>query len=387
MRPVLLLSAIVAATAVAGCRAFQYQLPSMARQTISPEATAGDVVALVNRNVTGQAERGGLISWSASDVKFSMAPMPMPVPGTIVVEAPRNFRMRVSNPLSGGDELDVGSNADEFWIWQKDMNPPYLLTAHHEDMPLALQHFRVPFQPDWIMEVLGVVPVEPEGYELHPSPQKGYVELVANRQSPTGAPLRKVIRVSSRDGTVMAHQLWGQDGQLVAEAELEQYRADPVTKIVMPGVVRIRWPAADLNLKMSLGRVDVNPVHLNDMYWQVPQKNGFRRLDMGAYARSQSSGLDGVRHVEHETPLPQQGGSRAAPPAGPQPVPSAAAPASPAPFPDSMAPPVREASFQQPAAAFPVTPPSAAPGRPLPARDQSVPADAPGRVRLDSLGP
>jgi hypothetical protein len=353
------------ALTASGCRAFPrlpHNFPGMGR-VIDPSATKDEIVALVNRNITGSAEHGGLMSWQARNVEFIMSPIPVPVPGEIIAEAPRNFRLRVYNPIGGGDELDVGSNSEEFWLWQKQMNPPYLLTARHEDMPIALQHFRIPFQPDWIMQVMGVIPIDGGEYELHHVPDQPYVELAANGHSPDGKPVRRVIRVSTRTGYVTEHALWGGDGRMIASAELDGHRVDKATGAVMPNVIRINWPEHDLNLKMKLGTVQVNPPHLPEMAWQVPSKNGFRRLDMGNFARSQISARSPVQHVEHE-------------------VPTAAVPAAggPAPFPER---PGSSSAAAFSAGSGGLHPPSG--GQPLPPRDGSAPIGPPGRVRLDEF--
>lgn len=345
-----------------GCRSLGVFPRPFQTTLIQPTASKDEVVALVNRNITGADQRGGLISWQARNVKFHTSLVPVPVPGEIIAEAPRNFRLRVRNPIGGGDELDVGSNPQEFWLWQKAMNPPYLLTSRHEDMPIALQHFRIPFQPDWIMQVMGVIPIDGAEYELHHLPEQGSVELAANGQTPDGKAVRRVIKVSSRTGFVTEHALWGSDGRLIASAQLDGHRQDKATGAVMPGVIRINWPEHDLDLKMTLGQVEVNPPHLPDMVWQVPQKNGFKRLDMGDFARGQMSPQGGnILPAQHEAPL-------------------SSSPHSPAPFPGALPTAGAGSGAAAPAEAEP-TPQHA--GQFLPPRDETAPIGPPGRVRLE----
>ncbi len=362
-----------------GCQSFQLRPSFGGRDVVAPTASKDEVVALVNRNITGTDQSGGLMSWSCMQAKFQMAHTPGWATGTLVVEAPRNFRLRVSHPIGGGDMLDVGSNAEEFWIWQKDMNPPYLLTAHHEDMPLALRHFKVPFHPDWIMEVLGVIPIDGSRYELHVVPGKPYVELSGSSVAPSGESVRKVIRVSTRHGRVVEHLLWGATGRLIASASLSDHRVDPATQIVTPRRIRIHWPDADMDLKITLEHLEINPRELPAMVWEVPQKAGYRRLDMGAYARQQLSRGE-IQYVEHEAPAaapPRASPSAAAPDRGPKPFPerppSGVSAAGPPPFPEQAAPPTELAQSPR--------------DQKLPVRENSVPLDPPGRVRLDALSP
>lgn len=362
--------ALLALVPPAGCRSISL-MPSSRSAAVPATASRDDVVALVNRNVTGVEGHAGLKSWRCTQAKFQMASMPMAADGTVIVEAPHSFRMRVSHPIGGGDELDVGSNTQEFWIWQKDM--PNLLTARHEDMPLALHHFRIPFQPDWIMEVMGVTPIDGSLYELRPG-AKGQVQLTARGQSPAGDPVRKVIHVDTRHGWVTAHELWSDKGQPIARAELSQHELDERTQTVLPRKIRIHWPEADLDLRITLKHLEINPPQLPEMVWQLPQKGGCPKLDMGEYARRQTG--TPASPIQNVSDVQPQRESSVQPAVDQSPFPRSAAldaaDLGARPFPDlATAPP--------PAA-------STAPSTTLPPRDQSAPLEPPGRVRLNDIG-
>lgn len=390
MRIAVLCACLASILLTGGCRSME--LGSRFADGGASPADKDEVVAIVNRNVTGGDGRGGLISWRSMHAKFQMAPLPVAAPGTIIVEAPRNFRLRVSHPLGGGDELDVGSNTSEFWIWQKAMNPPYLLTSHHEDMPLALQHFKVPFQPDWIMEVLGVIPIDGSQYQIHPSSQRNVVELTTTAQSPGGEPMRKVIRVDTRKGYVTEHLLWDHAGRLVASAELDGHRIEAGSQIAMPRKLRIQWPEADLDLRITLERVEVNPPHLPDLVWQVPQKPGFKQLDMGDFARRQAA-ASGVLPAGHMSTPAAVSGPAASGPAvdsygsGAATInPGGAVGGEPPPFPTS---PTNGAWGANPAPGGTGSSGTAtgAAVSGTGAGGPSDPFDSSGRIRLDSLGP
>lgn len=367
MRIALRCIAALALLGASGCSSIKLR-PSAPNLAVPSSATKDQVVALVNRNVTGVEGNPGLTGWSCRQARFDLGPL-MKASGVVMVEAPHSFRLRVSNPLGGGDELDVGSNNEEFWIWQKGMEPPAILTAQHEDMGLALQHFRIPFQPDWIMEVLGVIPIEAEDYELRPSSKRYQMELIADSRSQTGDVLRKVIRVDTKRGWVMAHELWKPEGQLIASAVYSDHQADKVTKILMPRKIQVRWPEADLNLGIELQHLEVNPPHLPELVWTLPVKPGCRKLDMGDYARRQVGGPAEIQHVDHEPARSVMNGPPSDAPFTPAPQ-SAAAEAAlggPRPFP------------AEPSSAAAVTQPGPA--------DLSDALPSSGRVRLDSLGP
>ncbi len=348
-----LIGGIFCLIAVSGCATTRPWNPwAKTTPRIPPGSSKQQVVALLNRNITGDPEEGGGVeSWRSTNVSFKIGGIPVPASGQIHVQAPKNFRILVSHPIAGTEELDVGSNHEEFWIWQKEMNPPYILTAHHEDLPLALQYFRVPFQPDWLMEVLGVIPLNPEDLELHWLPDRPQLELAAYRLAPDGSRVRRVIRVDTQRGLITEHILWGPDGRMIANAKLDGYQPDPQTGVMLPRVIRVQWPDAQLDLKMTLKDLEVNPSQLPEFVWTVPQKNGFRTLDMGAWARRQQSGNE-IQYAEHEvTPAPRQ------------PIPSLEGAL---PFPNRL----KEAPY------------AAGVDRALPTRGQFDTLDPPGRVRL-----
>ena len=48
-------------------------------------------------------------------IDATMGNQPFGLRGTLFVEKPRNFRMKVT--AFGKDEVDIGSNSNEFWFW------------------------------------------------------------------------------------------------------------------------------------------------------------------------------------------------------------------------------------------------------------------------------
>ena len=365
MRTALLCTAVGVLLSASACQSFTVRPREWGRTPSYAHLAKEDVVAIVNRNMTACGKHSGLSSWRCMQAKFQMAPIPVAADGTILVEAPHSFRMRVSHPIGGGDELDVGSNNDEFWIWQKDMNPPALLTAHHADMDLALRHFKIPFQPDWIMEVLGVVPIDGSDYELRTVPGSRHVELTTSSHGPNGEPLLKVIQVDPRRSWVIGHELRGHNNRLVASAKFQGHRAEPCG-IIVPRQIHIDWPEAELNLKITLKHVEINPPQ-TPRAWELPQKPGFRKLDMGEYARRLDATHD-IQRVRGAAPRQEAAAPAARPatPAGPPPL-QPGRTSGPRPFP-GMSPPI------------PLSLPPAN-------SDAASPLAPSGRVRLDSLGP
>jgi hypothetical protein len=162
----LILALLTGLSGLSGCSLRNWLFPppfsDRAPCAISPSITKDQLVTHLNRNIQGSATSSGIASWRSTNAKITATGMPpgISVPASIAVEAPRNFRLRVSEPLTRAEALDMGSNHDEFWFWAKDAQPQQVLTISHSDLPAAQRELRVPFDPDWLMEVLGVIPID-----------------------------------------------------------------------------------------------------------------------------------------------------------------------------------------------------------------------------------
>ncbi|MCA8995986.1 MAG: hypothetical protein KDA80_03350 [Planctomycetaceae bacterium] len=247
------------------------------------------LITHLNRNITGTTSQSGIVSWQSNKARLRITGVPAYLPTSIAVEAPRNFRMLVSNPMTGGQEVDIGSNPERFWFWQN--QAPEMVTVRHEDVPLALQHIRMPvhIHPDWLMEALGVIPLDPHEYQMGtPHPDSGIVDLVTLRKSPLGQNLEKVVRVDLARGEIREHFIRIPGGDILARARLDDYRPMP-NGAHLAHNVKLYFPEAKMAMTLDLHNVTVNPPALahNKSLWQMPQMAGCHTVDIGAIARMQ----------------------------------------------------------------------------------------------------
>jgi hypothetical protein len=248
-------------------------------------ASVDEVVRRVNANI----ER--VSAWRSNDVRISGQSLPVHLTGTIAVERPRNFHL-TAGILRMDEEADFGSNAEWFWFWVKhgSMNgqPSYVYQARHEDVPNSQMLSQIPFQPDWLMEALGVVPIDTQHVSLHPEAGGQFVNLISERLSPSGQMVKKVIRVDLRRGLVLSHSLVDMNGLLIARATLDQHIRDRATGIVMPHVIALEWPQAQLKIKLEITEIEVNPTTIPPRNWQVPRKPYYPAFDIGAMNRKRA---------------------------------------------------------------------------------------------------
>jgi hypothetical protein len=174
-------------------------------------------------------------------------------------QKPRNFRMKAQ--LMGSTAVDLGSNDQEFWYWISKADPPYLFHCSYEDFARGQARMPFPFQPDWIMEALGIAEYDPsKAYEVVANGQA--IDLVERTVSPQGQPVRKVTRLSrgrNRQLQVTAHLLQDAQGKEICSAFVTDVQQDAATGALLPRHVQLVWPAERLRMKLRLDQVAVNP--------------------------------------------------------------------------------------------------------------------------------
>jgi hypothetical protein len=180
--------------------------------------------------------------------------------GKMVCQKPRNFRMG-ANAL-GSQQVDLGSNDQEFWYWIGKADPPYLFHCSYADFPRASGRMPFPFQPDWIMEAMGIGEYGPaEKYQVVDRGKT--LELVEQTVSPAGERVRKVTvfnRTQTRgaDPQVLAHMLQDANGKEICGAYVSEVRQDPATGAILPHRIRLVYPTERIELKLKLDEVAVN---------------------------------------------------------------------------------------------------------------------------------
>lgn len=314
--------AVLGMTGCATVNLWRHREPPLAKADppLSPKSSAEQILARVNENAYSEFSPRGLKSYRCDDVKVRMKGIPAPMRASIVVEAPRNLRLRVANPLTGGDAVDLGSNDREFWFWAKDSQPANVLVCSHDQIAAATQvtTLPLPFRPDWLMEVLGVSPISGSGYEIRRTNQRSpIVELVSVQRTPDQQPVRRIVKVDMGHGVVLEHRVEAMNGKMIARATLSRHFLDPESRLILPRQISIDWPAAEqvLALSMEFTSVDFNAPAQSVAMWTVPTVPDYPAFDIGAYAVKQlgkqyhdpgqpdaeQEGIAGQTQIENDT--------------------------------------------------------------------------------------
>jgi hypothetical protein len=243
-------------------------------------ATQVDVVTHLNENTRK------ILSWRTTRATIKMRGSGIMVPevgAMIAVESPRNFRLIATHPMTGGNEVDLGSNQEHFWFWNKHSEEKYVYQARHDVEPERMRRFPFPFQPDWIMEALGVVEIDAEKpLTLQPGPAGSphTVFLMADCVSPQGFKVRKVTTVDLCQGVICEQALWDSHGQLIARALLTNYVRDQKSQALIATKIDLAWPQAKLGLTITLSNVEINPERIPSHTWTIPNIRDNPIIDM-----------------------------------------------------------------------------------------------------------
>ncbi|MGQ0635504.1 MAG: hypothetical protein ACT4QC_12890 [Planctomycetaceae bacterium] len=240
---------------------------------LRPDAGVGEVVAYINQNTARMP------AWRANHATISARGAPMKLSAQVAVAAPRKFRLTAR---AFAPEVDLGSNDEQFWFWSKQSPSNDVYVASHDGESASSQALPVPFQPDWIMESLGVIPIDPTSVTMQPgAPGTGTLHLLADTRSPEGRAVRKVTVVDQCHGVVREQWLYDEQNQPIAWARMYKHRRVGPTQAVLPERIDLEWPQAQLSLSMYLGPVEVNPPRMPATLWKVPDSEHYGVVPAG----------------------------------------------------------------------------------------------------------
>lgn len=278
---------------IAGCNQFQaYRGSTPPPQVATAPAAVPTAEQLVNY-VNANAARIQTLKCDDLDLDAKQGHQPVGLRGWMVCQKPRSFRMGAK--VLGKQELDMGSNDNEFWYWIGKAEPPYLVHCSYQDLQAGrVRQMPFPFQPEWVMEALGMSEYAPavredgsQRYQVRATATN--LELIEEARSPQGAPIRKVtvfFRGQAQGNTpqVTDHILQDATGKEICRAHITAVQGDPRgSGAVIPHKVALTWPAERVELKMTLDGLKVNaPLspHEQQALFKRPNMNNVQSYDL-----------------------------------------------------------------------------------------------------------
>jgi hypothetical protein len=236
---------------VAGCNqlskwGFVHQSQDTA-QGFTGTPTTAQLVAYLNQN----SARIQTIQCADLDLDCQRKLESFGLRGRMTCEKPRNFRM-VADVL-GSRQVDMGSNQQEFWWWIA-RGDNAVIHCSYDDLKRGVA-MPFPFQPEWIMEALGMAEYGPaENYQLRRSGRTW--ELIQETVNPQQQKVYKVTVFSQSPVRVQAHELRDAQNRVICAATIGDVQV--VNGVTIPRRVVLKWPGEQITLRMKLDEVTVN---------------------------------------------------------------------------------------------------------------------------------
>ncbi|MCA9040759.1 MAG: hypothetical protein KDA65_10460 [Planctomycetaceae bacterium] len=227
-------------------------------------STKSEVFAHLNR--TSQHVHG----WRSLNCNVRPRQIPMKFNAIVACESSMKFRTIVSSIR--GREMDFGSNDQYFWFWANEGSDKPLLYSLHQNLPTAQTHLPIPFNPEWLMEVMGVVPFDESEFQMEYKPQDSTINLVNATSDSQGRTVYRRIIVDAQSGNIKKHEMYGAQQELIATATMGNYKAVGPNQVNMPHQIYLEWPQTEMAFDLRFPAIQINPDSSdNDGQWEIPR--------------------------------------------------------------------------------------------------------------------
>jgi hypothetical protein len=237
---------------LAGCNwlnkmGINHQQSSESVQTFNGTPTTAQLVSYLNQN----SARLSTIQCAELELDCQRKLESFALRGRMTCEKPRNFRM-VADVL-GSRQVDMGSNQQEFWWWIA-RGDNAVIHCSYDDLKRGVA-MPFPFQPEWMMEALGMAEYGPaENYQMRSN--RGTWELIQETVNPQQQRVYKVTVLTKSPVRVQAYVLFDANKQIVCKASIPD--AQTINGVTLPRRIVLEWPAEKITLKMKLDEVTLN---------------------------------------------------------------------------------------------------------------------------------
>ncbi len=276
--PLVLLATVVVLVAGSGAscpgvlRGYQVGVMPLPR-LLPAQPTREQIMAAVEDNT------GRVRSYMASQAVLSVPGVPR-LSAQVACEPPRRFRLRAQTSLTG-NELDLGSNDDLFWLWVRRHEPPIMLFCRHDQYEQSSARRLLPIQAEWLPELLGLVRFDPD--DRHEGPfttPDGRFEIRSTIDSPDGPLLRSTL-LQAATGLVEEQHLFTAGGERLASVRMSRHRVDPTSGAALPRFVEVSWPASGVEFTLEITSLVTNaPAPDPGQLWQMPAYSGYEPIDL-----------------------------------------------------------------------------------------------------------
>lgn len=288
------LAAFALSVCLAGCslrRPFQRRAADATPVAFYGTPTIEQVIQVVNGN-TDRVQQ-------LESIGATLAVEGLPALETMLaLERPSRFRLQAGLRLTGGNELDLGSNDDYFWFWAKRNQPPAVYYASHREFQASSRNTLLPLSPQWLIEALGLVRLE--GDHQHSGPfahSAGRIQVRSEIPRP-GGNLTRILILDDQRGSILEQYVYDQTGSLLASAIGSRHQYDPANGVSLPREVSVKLPLAQLAFTIRADAYSINQLTAGQQLWTIPEIPGSPATDL----MRMGTGFLGAMPVPHFTP-------------------------------------------------------------------------------------
>ena len=266
-----------------------------------PGMTARQVVDAMQAN----AQR---INQLESSVSVNVDGLPR-LTGNLVIQTPKNLRLKAG--LLGMTEMgvDVGSNDDVFWVWIKATAPGQqsnLYYARHDEYANSNAKKAIPLEPQWILDAIGLIQFNQDEQFDEPfiRMDDGNVQLSSIRNTSNGT-IRRVFVLDPKYAWIKQQSIYINDRR-VAYADAFKFQYLPDHQVSLPKQIRLHVDQP--NGKPVSLVVNFSDFRINQFYgdpqqaWAMPQLSDVQMIDI---SRLQSQGMPNMAPVPQRQQLMQ----------------------------------------------------------------------------------
>ena len=258
--------------------------------------------------VTYLNERAGrLQTLDYGDMRLVASDHGVPLPalrGNLSAGQPRNFRMTGTGGVVGAN-VDLGSNPDQFWVYfDAPTAKPLFVYASHSDFNDGKAKIPggIPFEPDWVMQALGMTTLPPNNQYTAGVDQKARTYTLSwPAVTPGGVSVVKEVVFDGDPATgtkpqVKRHVIRDTKGKVICSAEIKQAKtvqlstSDPRTGLPLaiqhPTLMVLKWEEQKFEMELELKTGVVNKPFTDEQTRRLftrPNKANATPIDLARY--------------------------------------------------------------------------------------------------------
>lgn len=220
--------------------------------------------------------------------------------GHLAMQRPRDFKLEMESV--GAKKADIGSNDEKFWFWVQNDEDKSIYWCNYSD--LKSSELPITFQPDWIVEALGLKPISPEeaaAIRVKEGPERGTTTFIFPPIQNKADTYTRVMVVWNDNLRIKEYRILAGDRQaLLAQAVVKSYKDHEIDssatstpeKCYLPDEIRFDWKKEGLALDVSIQDVSINRLDpaLKSKLFIEPPIPGYTRQNLANLKLGQPSG-------------------------------------------------------------------------------------------------